>query len=382
MSALPEGFQYQELTRKLGPGSPVRLTVLSIAPDARVRVTGVHGPDMTRAHTVRSLARAAGALAAVNGTYFDIHTGHGHSGYEGDPIGLYAENGRVLSEALAGRPALLLGRDDGRLTARIADVSTAGRLRGVDGARRELDGVDRVAGRVLGCGGVGGDRLATTGRPEAQPAGGLCTDPDEVVSYSADWGADTPPGPPGSTEALLAPDGTVLRTRTPAGGPLPAGGSSLYGISTGATWLLAHAEPGTRPAVSLRITRPDGQALPGPVQTAVGGSARLLRDGKPDPDADRLGHGRAPRTMAATTADGTLLLITVDGRDPGRSVGATPAEAARLLLSLGAVDAVNLDGGGSTTVVLHGRLRNRPRETEGEVVTERRVADALAVLPE
>ncbi|MGW4278182.1 phosphodiester glycosidase family protein, partial [Streptomyces seoulensis] len=344
---LPAGVRYRRLTRRLGPDGPVRLTVLTIAPDARVRVAGVHGAGLTRAETVRSLARSAGALAAVNGTYFDIGTGHDHSGYDGDPIGLYAEHGRVLSEALAGRPALLLGTSAGRRTARIAEVSTVGRLRAADGARRELDGANRVAGRILGCGGVGGDRLVTTHRPQAEPYYGLCTDPDEVVSFTPQWGGATPPGGPGSTEALLAADRTVVAVRSPAGGPLPTGGS-LYGIGSGASWLRAHAAPGTRMAVSLRITDPAGHALTGSVGTAVGGSARLLRDGRPDPDATaRLGSGRAPRTAAAVTADGSLLLLAVDGRDPRRSGGATPAPTARRLRWRGAGGARARGGGGA-----------------------------------
>ncbi|MFG2129829.1 phosphodiester glycosidase family protein [Streptomyces sp. NPDC048751] len=381
--ALPAGVTYQELTRSVGSGDPVRLNVLRVAPDARVRVAGAHGTTMTKANTVRSLAKAAGAIAAVNGTYYDIRTGRDTSGYEGDPIGLYAEGGRVLSEALAGRPALLLGHaDNGRLIARVAEASTIGRLRAADGARLVLDGVNRVAGRILGCGGVGGDRLATTGKLQGKPSTGLCVDPDEVVSYSKEWGANTPPGPPGSTEALLAADGTVRSTRSPAGGPLPKGGSSLYGIGTGATWLRVHAVPGTRMAVSLRMTDPKGRDLSSPLETALGGSARLLRDGAVDPDVQQIGSDREPRTVAGITTDGTLLLVTVDGRDKGVSVGATPTEAARLVKALGAVDAVNLDGGGSTTFVLDGQLRNSPRATDEEPVIERPVADAIAVLPE
>ncbi|WP_316742869.1 phosphodiester glycosidase family protein [Streptomyces sp. MK7] len=379
--ALPAGVGFQQLTRSLGPGSPVRLTVLSIAPDARARVTGAHGAGMAKAKTVRALADSVGAVAAVNGTYFDIATGRNHSGYEGDPIGLYAEHGRVLSEALNGRPALLVGREGGRIVARVAEAATTGRLRAADGARRELDGVNRVAGLILGCGGVGGDRLLSTGRYQQEPSNGLCTDPDEVVSYNAQWGADSPSGPLGSTEALLSPDGTVIGTRSPAGGPLPAGGGSLYGIGHGATWLRAHARTGTRMAVSLRMTDPAGAPLPGPVETAVGGSVRLLRGGITDPDAARLGGERQPRTIAAVKADGTLLLVVIDGRAKGVSVGATGPEAASLVRSLGAVDAVNLDGGGSATAVVRGQVRNKPRETEGEPVTERPVADAIAVLP-
>ena len=60
---------------------------------------------------------------------------------------------------------------------------------------------------------------------------------------------------------------------------------------------------------------------------------------------------RQPRTLAGVRPDGTLLLVTVDGRRPGWSVGMTLPEAARLMRSLGATDALNLDGGPSTQLV-------------------------------
>ncbi|MFG6295781.1 phosphodiester glycosidase family protein, partial [Streptomyces rochei] len=79
---------------------------------------------MNRADTVSSLARRTGALVAFNGTYFDVRADRDGWGHDGDPIGLYAEQGKVLSEAVSGRPALLLGREHGRLTARVAEAST------------------------------------------------------------------------------------------------------------------------------------------------------------------------------------------------------------------------------------------------------------------
>ncbi|HEV3402013.1 MAG TPA: phosphodiester glycosidase family protein, partial [Acidimicrobiales bacterium] len=66
-----------------------------------------------------------------------------------------------------------------------------------------------------------------------------------------------------------------------------------------------------------------------------------------------------------------------DGRQPGHSAGMTLAEAARLMLDLGATEAINLDGGGSTTFVVRGRVSNRPSEPPGE----RPVPSALVVLP-
>jgi exopolysaccharide biosynthesis protein len=87
--------------------------------------------------------------------------------------------------------------------------------------------------------------------------------------------------------------------------------------------------------------------------------------------------GRQPRTLAGVRADGRVLLVTVDGRRPGWSTGVTLREAARLMLSLGARDALNLDGGGSTTMTVRGEVVNRPSDSYGE----RPVSDGIYALP-
>jgi exopolysaccharide biosynthesis protein len=71
------------------------------------------------------------------------------------------------------------------------------------------------------------------------------------------------------------------------------------------------------------------------------------------------------------------LLVTVDGRRPGWSAGVTLREGARVMRSLGARDALNLDGGGSTTMAVRGRTVNYPSDPTGE----RPVSDAIVVLP-
>lgn len=84
---------------------------------------------------------------------------------------------------------------------------------------------------------------------------------------------------------------------------------------------------------------------------------------------------RHPRTAVAKLKDGKFLMITVDGRQPGVSVGMNLNELAAYLLELGAVEAMNLDGGGSTTMFLDGRVVNKPSDKEGE----RKVGDAILV---
>jgi exopolysaccharide biosynthesis protein len=87
---------------------------------------------------------------------------------------------------------------------------------------------------------------------------------------------------------------------------------------------------------------------------------------------------RAPRTIIGWNAAGDLLLVTIDGRQPGRAYGMTLLEAADLIHRLGAVEALNLDGGGSTTFVKKGKVVNRPSSDGGH---ERSVAVSVAIVP-
>ncbi|MEV7521012.1 phosphodiester glycosidase family protein [Streptomyces sp. NPDC091371] len=375
---LPQGVSYEEFVRKLDGRADSHVQVLTVRPDARVKVAGVHGSALAHAETVRAMAGTAGAPAAVNTSYFDISSGKNYGGYDGDPLGLYTERGRMLSEATNGRTALLLGEREGRLDARIDEVTTEAQVISDDGSRRELDGVNRVPGRILGCGGVGGDRLAVSEVPMEEPYGGLCTDDAEIVAFTEEWGDDTPPGSPDSTEAVLDRDGWVLEVRKPAGGPVPENGSTLYATGSGVDWLRSHARTGSRVTRSVRMNDAVGLPVAGRVDTAVGGRYRLLKDGVSALGDAAASTRRAPRTVVGVTPDGTLLLVTIDGRSPGVDAGATLGEAAGLLASLGAKDGIGLDGGGSTTMVVGGEVRNHPREADGRA-TERPVANALAL---
>ena len=130
------------------------------------------------------------------------------------------------------------------------------------------------------------------------------------------------------------------------------------------------------------------EELPADVAYAVSGNAMVLESGRPLAEGkDSLRH---PRTAVGLSRDGnTLLLVVVDGRQEGRSRGATLAELGALLKSLGAHDGINLDGGGSSAMVIKDRstgvfaVANRPSGLAVEapgVPVERPVVDVLGVV--
>ncbi len=113
---------------------------------------------------------------------------------------------------------------------------------------------------------------------------------------------------------------------------------------------------------------------------AVGGGPRLVRDGEVNVTSGEeqfkadVATGRAPRTAVGVTDDGKLLLVAVTGRQAYHSIGVTLEELANITLELGAKDAMNLDGGGSSTMVVRDYVMNTPSDGR-----ERKVADAILV---
>jgi hypothetical protein len=100
-------------------------------------------------------------------------------------------------------------------------------------------------------------------------------------------------------------------------------------------------------------------------ELVLGGDAEGFSAGSRQFDSD-ITEGRYPRAALALAGD-RILAVACDGR-ADREAGLTLAELARALRDLGASDAINLDGGGSTSLVCGGRLRNRPREEHGVVL--------------
>lgn len=362
-----------------GTKGPWVVHILRVNPD---RYDGTLEPELATdivpgRETLTSISTRTHSLAAINGGYFVIEP---QDGTPGDLAGISVLDGDLVSEAVDGRTSLVLPEGDGE-GADVAALSDTLSATSSDGAKRIVDGKNRKPGLIRACGGDGGD-VPT----EAPKHDFTCTDQSELILFTPIFGSSTEPGD--GAEAILDASGRVTALHEGRGGPIPAGGSVLSGTGAGAGWLRAHAEPGDTVSVSENVSG-DGNVL-GNGTGVVNGGPRLVDNGREEITAFaegfvypenpefyyRFGERRNPRTIAGVKRNGDLLLVAVDGRAPGYSVGASFEEEAAIMDSLGAEEAVNLDGGGSTTMTLGERLVTRPSDPTGE----RPIGDAVVLL--
>ncbi|MGV9455367.1 phosphodiester glycosidase family protein [Streptomyces sp. NPDC003635] len=317
------------------------------------------------------------SLVGVNGGFFITSDA---DGVQGTTAGLSVVDGELQSMAVGSRAALIL--EDGGRRVRIADLTSRVTVR-AGSASHAVEGINRTPGKVRNCGRPGAV-------PSELPRQDLtCSLASDLVKFTASFGAPLPTG--AGTQVVLDKHGVVV-SRGDRGGSMPSDGSVLQGTGTAADWLTEHAEVGRRLQLREVVRDAEGRQLAlGPQDSVVSAAPTLVENGRVHIDAATEGtldpldlsfgfawsNVRQPRTLAGIDRDGRLLLVTVDGRQPGVSEGFTLAEAARFMRSLGAVQALNLDGGGSTAMAVDGALVNVPSDATGE----RAVGDTVQVLP-
>jgi hypothetical protein len=202
-----------------------------------------------------------------------------------------------------------------------------------------------------------------------------------ISLFTRDWGPTTP-GIRDASAVVLSPfpeatpnaDLTSTVAAAPQSGSvrIEPGTAVLVARGNAAAKLQAEAQPGAAVTVRL-ILQPDWST----VSDAIGGGPVLVRDGKAVYRSNEAFTTAqlappAPRTAVGQRADGSILLVTTDGRQPGYSVGMTNFEFALALARLGAVHAMALDGGGSSTLAFEGAVLNSPSDGK-----ERAISTAL-----
>ncbi|NUS00735.1 MAG: metallophosphoesterase [Kribbellaceae bacterium] len=338
-SPVAPGVNYTSFER-LDPKGWQRGDILDTDLDRHgVTVDLVNGGKVSGGQPLSQQLARKGAIAGVNGDFFDINDTTA-------PLGVGVESGKLLNAPADGHnDTAVIGKDGLGMIAQLFLQGTV-----TDGTTKlELTNLNSPA---VNAGGIG--------------------------LYTPEWGdaarTRTVDGLPTVREVILRDGVVVSSATTPATTPLAANEQALIGREAGADALTA-LQVGDKVDIAYGL-RPDAAD----VAAAVSGNYQLAKDGQVPadvPDADL-----APRTAIGFDADGSrMILLTVDGRATG-SRGLSLKEMGQLMISLGADDALNLDGGGSSTM-----LARTPGKAAPDVVndpsdgSERLIPNGLGLIP-
>ncbi|MBK7704241.1 MAG: phosphodiester glycosidase family protein [Acidobacteria bacterium] len=359
---IQRGVEYAQMTRGT-KDEPVRINLLKLDLK-KVRLDVVHAFDSAiGVETTSAMAKRKGALAAINAGFFRLDA----SAFAGEAAGVLKIDGQLLSESYADRSALGILNSRSKTEVLFGRLNAYGAIGFFQNGTKKFDGINRER------------------------------KPNEIILYTPAIGK-TPTVPVTTTELVFrqcefgCKRVDVIENR--GGTTVPPDG---YIVSVGETakdeYLVEAMKKRAISGLTERTLIFDVMTVAGgtsklserfeKAEDIVAGVPRLIRDGKIDitwkeeKSSQSFAETRHPRTAVAKLKNGKLLLVTVDGRQPGYSVGMSLTELAEFLLEIGAVEALNLDGGGSTAMYLDGKVVNKPSDKDGE----RKVSDAILVFP-
>jgi hypothetical protein len=333
----------------LDPPAPISIWILRVDPAAADLRAALANDEVMETERVADIAARHGAVAAINAGFFLPN---------GDPAGIYKLGGRLVSDTRRPRGAVGLVRQPsgtrlifGRVTARMSLVVRRSARRDV---RLEIAGVDTTRRR------------------------------GQLMLFTPAYHAHTDTAP-GGLEWIL--DGRPLRVREPPRSsgktPIPKAGFVLSFGGSRPPPPLAALRPGSRVDLETHYGPAADRGAWADATDIIGGAGLLASDGRfvDDWAAEAFTAGfaelRHPRTAIGTRPDGSIWLVTVDGRQPRLSAGMTRVELREFARRLGLTNVLNLDGGGSTTMWAAGEVVNSPSDLAGP----RKVSDALLVVP-
>jgi exopolysaccharide biosynthesis protein len=324
------GLKYTSLFRTTKAG-PVTAYILDLTPGSTYNIKPVLSNDtISDLEKVQSMAERNKAIAAINASYFAPN---------GEIIGLLKMNDQIVSTPNIARTALgilpegqmIFDQIDYKGSITLPDERTVA-ITGVNHERGEDDLIlyNNYYDNMTNTNEYGTDYIVSKGIITAIVHGNAVIPPGAVVLSAH-----------GSNEKALA--------------GLKVGDMVKINQSLGSEWDKAIFAISAGP----RLIKNNSVFL-----------TTKVEEFPPD-----IAVGRAPRTAVGVTKDGHVLFAVVDGRQRN-SIGMTLLELSLFMQEFGAVDAMNLDGGGSSEMVVKGKIMNKPSDGH-----ERPVGDALIIAP-
>lgn len=318
VSDVADGVKHIRMTRYFS-GKPVRLNVVVVnklvAKDYEVRPAVASSSYLHSKRTVRTIAQNTNSIVAINGGFFKPQTGV--------PLGTLMINHKLYTGPIYDRVAFGIFENGYK----VDRVQFKGKIIG-NGYEIPIDNINQP--RMLS---------------------------SYILMYTRDWGAVAPASPQYGVQLRVENNRITAASANPLS--IPQNGYVLVGPKSKLSKLFGAG------AVDTQLLLSSGWNN---AKHIIGGGPYLVKNGEVyvDMTAEKLQAigGRNPRTAIGYTKDNDLILITADGRE-GHSVGLTLVELANFMKSLGCVDAINLDGGGSTVMYVNGAIVNKPQQIGG-----------------
>jgi len=315
---------HEQITKKLGE-KPAIVNVITIKPEKNVIIRPTYGDySLSVVKTVEDFVNGEKALAGVNASFFkpDI----------GAPLGVSVIDGEVLTGPIYNRVVFGITEKNEFL----------------------MDKVE-ISGEIK----IGKDLELNLINFNQPVFGGL-----GFTVFTDRWGEKTPPTGEDFCHVVVVDNRVELIKQSSVS--IPTDGYVLVGPR----WLIKERITKSDKVKYKFTLHPLGWEK---VKYAVGGGPYLVKDGNIFVDrqkfTDKFLWRKEPRTAIGYKKDGSLVLVTVDGRQEGISEGATMTELANIMKELGCDNAMNLDGGSSTQMVYNGKLVNLPTVKGGGKVT-------------
>ena len=329
---LAQGVTYSYLQDEMN-GRQIQAYLVSVAPDAKYQLLPFSAAGNYNGRgCISQIAAQKKLLAAINASYFDT---------DGWVIGCVKKQGQMLAMDEQPRSGYILKNGIPDI---LQDISYYGALTLPNGQSLALKGMNRA-------------RIA-----------------DDLVLYNSFYAPSTKTNQWGREVKLVNNRVTAVST---AGNMAITPGSVIISGHGASAAALAQLRIGDRVILSETL----GSATADAADTVVSGGPLLVEHGRAhvrvaeEKIAADIAKGRAPRTALGIKKDGTLLLVVVDGRN-NNSAGLALAELATYMLRLGAREAVNFDGGGSSVMAINGLVVNKPSDGK-----ERPVSIGLGLFP-
>ena len=336
------GVEYAEVRRDFS-GKAVNINLLRLDL-SRVRIDVHHANGkVLGTETTSAIAKRNGAIAAINAGFFRLDG----TPFAGDPVGLFMVDGNWLSESTNERIQILINNKTARTD--------------VEFARTKLTQTFTIGDQIFNVAGVNRERKN-----------------DDLVIYTPEFGRNTLTGA-GGIELVIVKGVITSVVKDLGNAVIPANGYVLSASGTVRDRIDAVALESVT-AKRQWAGLPEDFVKDRTKLDVVTGVPQLIKNGRVDITWELEKSNKAfvetrhPRTAAAKLKSGKFLMLVADGRTD-ESGGLGLEDLAAYLLELGAVDAINLDGGGSTTMFVNGKVVNKPSDKEGE----RKVSDALLV---